>query len=106
MKSIAIAPWKVIPGTGQSLSLSGTTEAAFSNAVGEQTYAIWLSIAPTATPTGAEITITNAGTAAGASTDIFLKTTDPGIVLGCAPGDTITGKALASCVVYLTELTH
>ncbi len=106
MKSLPIAPWKVIPGTGQSLSLSGTTAGAFANAVGKQTYAVWLSIAPTATPTGAEVTITNAATGASTSTDIFLKTTDPGLIIGCAPGDTVAAKALATCVMYLTELTH
>lgn len=99
-------PWKVIPGSGQELSLSGTTEAAFTNAVGSQTRAIALSLAPTATATACLVTITQAGTAATVSTDILVKTTDPPLILGCSPGDKVTAKPLASCNLYLTELTR
>lgn len=105
MGDTVIAPLKVIAGSGQLLALSGTTAAAFS-AVGAQTRAVALALAPTATATGCTVTITHAGTAATTSTDLFIKTTDPPIIVGCGPGDIVNMKPLASCNAYLTELSH
>ena len=101
-----IAPWKVIPGTGQSLANAGSASSKFTNKVGTETRAIAISLAPTATPTGALVTITPAGTASSATTDILVKTTDPPLILGCSPGDQVTVWGLAAVTAYLTELTH
>lgn len=100
------SPWKVIPGSGQSLANAGSASSSFTNAVGTETRAIAISLAPTATPTGALVTITNAGVASTASKDILVKTTDPPLILGCSPGDKVTVWGLAAVTAYLTELCH
>lgn len=101
-----IPPWKPIEGSGQSLALTATTVASFTNPVGAQTYAVAFSLAPAATASGALVRITRAGTAATATGDYFVKTTDQPQILGCAPGDTVSVYPLASGTAYLTELTH
>ena len=101
-----ISPWKVIQGSGQSLGVNSGSSTTFTNAVGTSTYAIAISLAPTASATGALVRIAKAGTAATASTDILIKTTDPPLVLGVSPGDKVSCYGLAACTAYLTELTH
>lgn len=106
-KGYTIAPWRPIAGTGQSLSLNNGSSASFTNAVGNETRAIWLSLAPAATASGCLVKISQAGTAATATSDIFIKTTDPGVVIACGPGDKVTAYGLAaSLTLYLTELTN
>ena len=105
-KGYTVAPWRPIPGTGQSLSLTATTAATFTNAVGGQTRAIAVSLAPAATASGALIRITQAGTNATASLEFFIKTTDPPQILGCSPGDKVSVYPLANGTAYLTELTN
>ncbi len=102
-----LSPWKVIAGSGQSLSVSNGSSATFTNKVGSQTYAIAISLAPTATATSANVKISQAGTAASATQDIQIKTTDPPLILGCNPGDKVSVWGLgAASTAYLTELTH
>jgi hypothetical protein len=65
-----------------------------------------ISLAPTATATGALIKISQAGTAATATLDFLVKTTDPPLFIACGPGDKVSAYGLAACTAYLTELTH
>lgn len=105
------APWKIVPGSGQSLTLTSSgTNYAFANAVGKVAgatagpRAIAVSLAPQSTATGALVRI---NTAATASTDYFIKTTDPPLVIGVSPGDTVNVYTLGSSgTAYLVELTH
>lgn len=101
-----ISPWKPIEGSGQSLALTATTAASFANAVGKQTYAVAISLAPQATASGALIRISNADAAATATGDYFIKTTDQPQILGCNPGDSVSVYPLANGTAYLTEMTH
>lgn len=102
-KGVTTAPWRPIPGTGQSLALNNGSDANF-NAVGTQTRAVWLALAPAATAAGCLVRV---GHAATASTDMLIKTTDPGVVIACGPGDVIHAWGLAaSLTLYLTELTN
>ena len=106
-----ISPWKIIAGSGQTLTVNSGSSSAFTNPVGAaslggHTQAIAISLAPTATATGCLVKITKAATAATASQDFFIKTTDPPMILGCVPGDVVTCYGLAACTAYLTELTH
>lgn len=108
-----IAPWKIIPGTGQSLSLTSGDNQHFANAVGKQTRAIAVSLAPlaAASATGyALVTVSppngGTGTAATASTDYMVKTSDPPQIIGCGPGDIVNVYAAANGTAFLVELTH
>jgi hypothetical protein len=105
-KGYTQAPWRPIPGTGQTLALNNGSDAGFTNAVGAQTRAVWLSMEPAATASGCLVTISQAGTAATVNGDMFLKTTDPGLVIACSPGDKIHAWGLAASLkLHLTELT-
>ncbi|HTO43135.1 MAG TPA: hypothetical protein VML56_03590 [Burkholderiales bacterium] len=110
-KGYTVAPWKPIPGSGQSLAVGSGSSSTFTNAVGAITgstamHAIALSLAPTATATGALIKISQAGTAATATSDILIKTTDPPLIVAVAPGDKVSAYGLAACTCYLTELSN
>lgn len=104
-----IIPWRPIPGSGQSLAVGSGSSSTFTNKMGlntnYQTHAIMLSLAPTATATGCLVKISQAGTAATATLDILVKTTDPPLALSVAPGDQISAYGLAACTLYLTEIT-
>lgn len=98
-----VSPWKVIQGTGQSLSVSNATASSFTNAVGSSTQAILLSVITA----NCLVTITHAASsAATATTDVLIKYTDPPMILGCNPGDKVSAYGLAACTLYLAELTH
>lgn len=104
------SPWRIIDGSGQTLSVT-TSSATFANpvgaiALGGETRAIAISLAPTATATGALVRIIKAGTAATAAKDLLVKTTDPPLILAVTPGDQVSCLGLAACTAYLTELTH
>ena len=101
-------PWRIIPGTGQTVSLTTATAAAFTNAVGAQTYAVAVRFAPAATPYVGLITISKAGTAATASKDYPMSSNDPTTVFACGPGDTISCYQASGGTVaaYLCELTR
>jgi hypothetical protein len=103
-----IAPWKVIPGTGQSLAVSSGASSTFTNAVGSQTRCIQLSFAPTATAASSNCTvrISQAGTAATAVLDLLVKGTDPPVLVGCEPGDKVSAWGIVAGVLYLTEMSH
>jgi hypothetical protein len=102
-KGVTTAPWRPIPGTGKSLALNNGSDAAFA-AVGTQTRAVLLSLAPASPASGCLLRV---GAAATATTDMLLKTTDPGFVLACSPGDVIHAWGLAaSLTLYMTELTN
>ncbi|MGC1477332.1 MAG: hypothetical protein WA804_15905 [Terriglobales bacterium] len=106
-------PWRIIPGSGQSLSLTTATAATFANALGAstlggQTYAVAVRFAPAATPYVGLVTITHAGTAATASTDYPMSSNDPTTVFICAPGDKVSCYQASGGTVlaYLAELTR
>ena len=100
------SPWRIVDGSGQSLAVGSGASSTFANPVGSETRAIALSLAPTATATGALVRINKAGTAATASFDMLIKTTDPPAIIGVSPGDKVSCYGLAACTAYLTELTH
>lgn len=100
------SPWRVIDGSGQSLAVSNGASSTFTNKVGTETRGIAISLAPTATAAGALVRIDPAGTAASATTDILIKTTDPPLILGVTPGDKVSVWGLAAVTAYLTELSH
>jgi len=104
-KGYTVAPWRIIDGTGQSLTVpNGSTVT--SSAVGAETRAIHLALQPTATATGCLVRLTQAGTAATASKDFLIKTTDPPLVLACSPGDKVSAYGLAACTLQMCELTN
>jgi hypothetical protein len=105
-KGYTTAPWGPIAGSGQSLAVGSGSSSTFTNAVGSETRAILLSLAPTATPTGALFRISQAGTAATATLDLLVKTTDIPLVVRVSPGDKVSAFGLAACTAYLTELTN
>lgn len=106
-KGYTTAPWRPIPGTGQTLALSSGADTGFTNAVGAQTRCIWLSMEPAATASGCLVTVSQAGTAATATGDLFLKTTDPGLLVMCSPGDKVHAWGLAASLkLHLTEMTN
>ena len=105
-KGYTVAPWRPIPGTGQSLAVASGSSSTFTNAVGSQTRAIWLNLTAAAAAQ-AVIRITQAGTAATATLDLMIKWTDPPIVIGCSPGDKVSAFGVtAASTLYLTELTN
>jgi hypothetical protein len=108
MAWIQIAPWKIIPGTGQSLAVSAGSSATFTNKVGTETYCVQLSFAPTATAASSNcvVKISQAGTAATAVLDLLVKGTDPPVYIACNPGDKVSAWGIVAGVLYLTEMTH
>ena len=100
-KGYTVRPWKPINGTGQALTVPNGGHVE-STAVGSSTYAVWLSVI-----TGnCLVKITNGGTAASASTDMLLKTTDPGVWVGVMPGDKVSAWGLAAGTLYMCEGTQ
>jgi hypothetical protein len=110
MGDTRISLWHAKPGSGQSLAVSSGSSSTFANALNalgdNQTRAFLISLAPTATATGALVKVSQAGTAATATSDILIKTTDPPLLLECAPGDKVSCYGLAACTAYLCEMTH
>lgn len=100
-KGYTVAPWRLIDGSVQALTvpLSGNVT---SSAVGGQTRAVLLSVI-----TGnCTVRITNAGTAATASQGTIIRTTDPPLPIACSPGDKINAWGIAAGTLYVTELTN
>lgn len=105
-KPVTIAPWRPVAGTGQSLALSSGADANFTNKVGASTHAVWLSMAPVATPSATAACLIRVGAASTATTDMLLKTTDPGVLMAVQPGDTVHAWGLAaSLILYMCEMT-
>ena len=105
-----VALWRPIAGSGQVLTLAATTNQAFANAVGSQTYAIAISLQPESTAAYALITISapnaGTGTAATASKDFMIKTSDPPQYFACTPGEIVNVYSSAIGKAFLTELSH
>lgn len=99
------SPWKLVDGSGQTLAVT-TSDAGFANALGGETRAFAISLEPTATATGAWVRVSNASLAATAGKDMFIKTTDPPLVVGCTPGEHVHVIGIAACTACLVELTH
>jgi hypothetical protein len=101
-------PWRIIPGTGQTLALTSGTAGKFANPVGAQTYAFVIRLAPSATAYIAMVTVSKAGTLATASTDYPISTSDPPITIVCAGGDSVSvyQASGSSMNAYLCELTR
>lgn len=99
-------PWRPIAGSGQSLALTAaSTNYEFANAVSPQTYAVMISLAPAAT--AAYALVRTDGSAATATTDVMIKTTDPPLVLTIAPNTKVNvWTSAASGTAFLVELTH
>ena len=99
--SLTITPWKIIDGSGRTVAYT-TAGTASSSAVGAQTYAVYLSCI-----TGnCLVRINSPGTAATASKDALVKTTDPPLILACGPGDKVNVYGIAAGTLYMCELTH
>lgn len=107
-KGYTVAPWRPKPGTGQSLAVANGSSATFTNAVGldGQTRAILISLAPQTTAAGALVKITQTGAAATATDEVFVKTTDPPLLLAVSPGDKVSVYGTAVGTAYLVELTQ
>lgn len=108
-KGYTIQPWRPIAGTGQSITVpAGSSSAAASCAAfGASTRAIAVSLQPTATATWANISISQAGaTAATATGDLCIKTTDPPLIVGAFQGDKLRVYGGAAATLILTELTQ
>lgn len=101
-----LSPWKIVPGTGQSLALTSGTAASFANAVGQYTQAIAIRFAPASTPFLG--TVTTSGSAATASKDYPIASTDPPQIIGIGGGQTVSvyQASGSSATAYLVELTH
>ena len=98
-----ISPWKIIPGSGQTVTAGAAGEEAFTNAVGSETMAIAIRLAPAATAYLATVRI---GGTATSSTDYPIASTDPPQVLGIGPGQTVTVYFGAAGSAQMCELTH
>jgi hypothetical protein len=103
-----ISPWKVIDGSGQTVSLTSGTAASPTNKVGSQTYAIAVRFAPAATAYIGFVRISAAGTAAAAQTDYPISSSDPPQILGCKAGEKVSFYQASGSTesVYMCELTH
>lgn len=99
MSWTTVAPWKPILGSGQSKAFTSGASATFTNAVGARTHAIYIS-AITAN------CLVKLATAATATTDLLVKSTDGPTVIGCSPGDVVSVWGLGAGTAYLCELTH
>lgn len=110
MSGMRIAQWRPIAGSGQSLTLAASTNQAFANPIGSQTYAIAVSLAPASTAAYALVTISAAnggtGTAATASKDYMIKTSDPPQILACTPGEIVNVYSSATGTAFMVGLTH
>ena len=92
--------WRPIPGVaGQNLTIGAASVT--STAFGSQTYAVRL------TATGnCHVRIGQNPTAVG--TDLLLKSTDPSIIIACAPADKVAviQDATATGTLNVIEMTH
>ena len=105
---VPISPWKAVPGSGQTKSLTSGTAASFTKQMGSETRAFALALTPAATPYVATVTVTAMGTAATASTDYPVVSNAQAVVIGCSPGDIVNvlQSSGSTQTAYLCELTH
>jgi len=106
-KGYTVRPWRPIDGSGQSISLTTATHAE-SAAFGTQTYAFAIRLTPAATAFLATFRVSNAGTAATASKDYPISSSDPTMIVGCMPGDkvSIIQSSGSTQTVQICELTQ
>ena len=114
MAGYRIPPWRQIPGSGQQIDYSSSASVAATNAIGKvtnsQTTAVLIQAVggdPT-TPSAVIVCVAQNGLAASNTSGQVVKELDPPVVIGCAPGDTITALGLdpSGGVLYIVELTH
>jgi hypothetical protein len=98
-----ISPWKIIPGSGQTVTNAGTGNEDFANAVGPQTDAIAIRLAPATTPYIAMVRI---GQAATVALDYPISSTDPPQIIGVSRGQTVHVYFGAAGSAFMVELTH
>lgn len=98
-----ISPWKIRPGSGQTATNAGTGNVPFTNAVGAQTQAIAVRLAPAATPYIAMVRI---GQAATVALDYPISSTDPPQIIGVGEGDSVNVYFTAAGSAFLVELSH
>jgi hypothetical protein len=99
-----VAPWKIQPGTGQTVTASVAGNETFTNAVGAQTDAIAIRLAPASTPYMA--TITTSDVAATTSTDYPIASTDPPQIIGVGRGQKVSVYFPGAGSAQMVELTH
>lgn len=105
MAWLPVAPWRIIDGSGQSVTAGAAGKQTFTNAVGSSTQAIAVRLAPAATPYLATVRI-GAGANATASTDYPIASTDPAQIFGIAPGQKVSVYFGAAGSAVMCELTH
>ena len=99
----ALAPWRIIDGTGQSVTAGAAGLETFTNKVGATTQAIAVRLAPATTAYLATVRIGNSATA---TTDYPIASTDPPQILGIAGGQTVSIYFGAAGSAQMCELTH
>lgn len=99
-----ISPWKIQPGTGQTVTAGASGNQTFTNPVGAQTDAIAVRLAPATTPYLA--TITTSGANATSSTDYPIASTDPPQIIGVGRGQKVSIFFGAAGSAQMCELTH
>ncbi len=99
---LPIAPWRPIPGQGQSQALTSAANVKLTNAIPNGCHAVQLS----AVGGNCMVAVGN-NVAATAASDVLVKATDGPLVLACEPGDTIQAWGLAAGVtLYAVPVTH
>jgi len=106
-KGYTVRPWRPILGSGQTEALTSGTAANFA-AVGSETYAVAVRLAPAATAYIAFIRISGSGASAAAEKDYPISSSDPPQILACGPGDVVSVYQASGSAgtVYLCELTQ
>lgn len=99
-------PLRVVNGSGQSVTAGAAGSQTFTNAVGTQTHAIAVRLAPAATAYLATVRISDAGTAGTASTDYPIASSDPTQLIGIAPGQKVSIYFGAAGSAVMCELTR
>jgi hypothetical protein len=98
---------KIIKGTGRAVAVAAGSNTTDAVAMGPQTRFCALSLAPAATGYVALVTISQGGTAATATADLAIKSSDPPLLVGCAPGDKVSVWGITGTgELYVTEMTY
>lgn len=98
---MVVVPYKISPGTYQLGTLASATAGAFTK-VGAQTYAILIAVeASTAT-----YALVSTDATASSTVGFPIKSSDPPIILGCAPGTVVSWFGEGTGVIALAELSH
>jgi hypothetical protein len=103
---VSEVPLRIINGSGQSVTAGAAGSQTFTNAVGTQTQAIAVRLAPAATAYLATVRVSDAGTAATASIDYPIASTDQAQLIGVAPGQKVSIYFSAAGSAVMCELTR